>query len=163
LDFLGINNQGEKPKIYFTLNMPTMGREKILENQTRNIPFSKSQFVKNEESPNSIHVGEITPDIQFSEYHFAVTYERQVANYTRIRKICQYIYKNDNEIFELLELNEQIPNNFKDWHKHVLQFYFNLLERVDISRLIIFEITKDFIVSCKDEMIKICSCLHGSN
>ena len=143
--------------------MLAMGREKMLENQTRNIQFSVPKFVKNKKKPNPIHTGEIMLGVQSSKYHFAITYESQVVNYTRIRKICQYVYKNDNEVFELLALHVQAPDNFENWHKHVLMFYFNLLEKVDISRLAVFEITKDFISSCKDEMIKICSCLHGSN
>jgi hypothetical protein len=143
--------------------MPAMGKEKQLKDQTRNIQFSKYQFVKNDKHLNPIQASTVESGVQSVNYHFVVTYEKQVVNYTRVRKICLYVYKNDKATSNLLKLHDVIPNNFKDWHKHVFDFYSNLLEKADTSQLAVFEITEDFITSCKDEMIKICSYLHGSN
>ncbi len=126
-----------------------MGRNRLSDFHPENEKKVKFNPIANAPHSEFLHFHDLKPLVSSSTLNF----EKRVACFTRVKKICQYVFKNDEELTEFLKLNEQTPVKIDCWNQHVLSFYGKLIDDVNIKPLEIFEITEEFLIARRNEIM----------
>ena len=140
-----------------------MGNDKFSSGRIKSTNQLKNDFAKNFKHPILYRTGSLIVQSNTEFYPRVFNLDKHFANFTRIRKVCQYVFKEDIDVIKLLRLDEPSPDEFDLWHDQVMEFYQLLLTKVDTDSLEIFEITRTYIRKCWDDFKRVCTFVPKQN